>query len=1202
MNNSIFSTFSDIPVSPHEGYGASPSKSVSFGGQSGRSSRIEESLLRSTQKRSPPKFSAQTHTFSVGGVSPSPRRSKVSGGEGGRTPPSSSNLIAAAKLIDNAQREVDLARATGREKDAEIASLSDLLNRSMLRQTSLEERLLEMNGKMLECLSMKNTSQQVASQATHDCRVAKAYSIEYMKRMEAAEREMDEERAARKLVELRLLKATKELAAERRAKMGGESDAREMVVKNEGLERYGKMLEGEKERLEGEVVRWKKGKEEAELKEAEARVKNARRMEEVNSRCIELQRELERLGKVEGGGEEEMPPCDSRGLHVAVIGGGPAGLAVGVALQKDGHEVRIFEKDSISRPGFGWLIMPNGVAALDKLGCSSLLKDCLALEKSELVDPAAESADKIRTTVTMASCYSASRQNVVSNLRAPLKEGTFAAGYDCSAALFNGQTMKVGRLEFSNGHVIKEDDYDLIVGADGVNSRLAQLCNNSMKRDNLHTRVNTIVTSMSCPQLAKKIKGVFTKTMLHSSISQRAAIGILAPTESDVLSFVQFDTQVHGACPRKIDERHAFVLKVLGLPEDRQGEDAKHIPPIVYEFFDLGGNFSHPDNCHIWRPLELPNMDHNFTLGNCCLVGDAAHPLSDFTSQGISSALEDAVLLAEKLQKFGKAEMGKALAEYAGERKRVVTRYWRAGCCILKNFCDESAHEYTRPFTRTGSVISNDGNGGLTTQTSGRGELPVTASDLRRFHAMHSSHSLKHIKVDNSDNSRCREPEATTFNNSEVNLDILKIRAFNYRWASVPEGVLPLTAASTDFPVAEPIRRAVSNYIMDGYINYTPNEGLPEFRDSYSKFCTKKLTKANRFASGLLSGKKVINACEVMPINAAAAGVYHVAQRVLSEPGDEALVMAPVDFLLAKSIQALPGRVLKRYGLSDLSEDQDGVHYTFDLNEMESLVTDRTKMISICNPHNPLGMAWSQTELAAIADFADKHDLMIFSDEVWCDIVYEPKVHIPMAAVSESAAKRTFTVTGFSKNFGLEGARVGGLIAPSTEELAKCSEASNTTAGGTSSLAQIAAVAAMEECEDWLEEWRSHVKANMAYCVQRLKAMGRLGVGKRRQVGMPEACFVIFADINDVLEKGREDAKKEALEMAAAEGMEGKLGMGLMQWLIKHHKVAIIPGLEDFFGPGSNGHIRISVSTSREILTDGMDRLENGLIDWLGHK
>jgi hypothetical protein len=310
MNNSIFSTFSDIPCSPYEGQMPSPSKSVSFGGRSEHSSRVEESLLRSTLKRSPPKYSAQTHTFSVGGESP--RRGKVGGVEGVRTPPSHANLIAAAKLIDNAQREVDLARATGREKDAEIASLSDLLNRSMARQSSLEERLQEMNGKMLECLSMKNTSQQVASQATHDCRVAKAYSIEYMKRMEAAEREVDEERAARKLVALRLLKAKKEFGAERRAKIDAENNARELVVKNEGLERYGKMLEGEKERLEAEVERWKKGKEEAELREAEARVENAKRMEEVNSRCIELQKELERIRKVEEdmvvedeGGEEE---------------------------------------------------------------------------------------------------------------------------------------------------------------------------------------------------------------------------------------------------------------------------------------------------------------------------------------------------------------------------------------------------------------------------------------------------------------------------------------------------------------------------------------------------------------------------------------------------------------------------------------------------------------------------------------------------------------------------------------------------------------------------------------------------------------------------------------------------------------------------------------------------------------------------------
>jgi len=95
---------------------------------------------------------------------------------------------------------------------------------------------------------------------------------------------------------------------------------------------------------------------------------------------------------------------------------------------------------------------------------------------------------------------------------------------------------------------------------------------------------------------------------------------------------------------------------------------------------------------------------------------------------------------------------------------------------------------------------------------------------------------------------------------------------------------------------------------------------------------------------------------QVMATNAAAAGVYHVAASILTERGDEALVMTPVDFLLTKSIQALPGRKIVNYELRTCNETSKIVE--FSINELEELVTPRTKLLSICNPHNPLGRAW----------------------------------------------------------------------------------------------------------------------------------------------------------------------------------------------------------------------------------------------------
>lgn len=128
------------------------------------------------------------------------------------------------------------------------------------------------------------------------------------------------------------------------------------------------------------------------------------------------------------------------------------------------------------------------------------------------------------------------------------------------------------------------------------------------------------------------------------------------------------------------------------------------------------------------------------------------------------------------------------------------------------------------------------------------------------------------------------------FDNSSIKLDVLKKRAFNYRWAEVPEGVLPLTAADPDYPVAPEIREALMDYVKDGYFSYTPKMGYPEFRAAIAK--------------GLKARKgEDIAPEQVLPIDSAARGMYAIAETVL-QPGDEMIVFDPVDYLFRESCLA----------------------------------------------------------------------------------------------------------------------------------------------------------------------------------------------------------------------------------------------------------------------------------------------------------
>jgi aspartate/methionine/tyrosine aminotransferase len=140
------------------------------------------------------------------------------------------------------------------------------------------------------------------------------------------------------------------------------------------------------------------------------------------------------------------------------------------------------------------------------------------------------------------------------------------------------------------------------------------------------------------------------------------------------------------------------------------------------------------------------------------------------------------------------------------------------------------------------------------------------------------------------------------------------------------------------------------------------------------------------------------------------------------------------------------------------------------------------------------------------------------------------------------------------------------------EAISKLSLA-NDTAYGTASVSQVAAQAALERCSHWLREFRAHVESQCKYAVQRLNQIPHV------YCTMPEGTFVCFANVSYYLEK-------KGIDEAT-----------LVEYLINHAKVAVVPGSPQFFGHNAAGHIRISVATSRPLLKKALDRLEKGLLN-----
>ena len=378
---------------------------------------------------------------------------------------------------------------------------------------------------------------------------------------------------------------------------------------------------------------------------------------------------------------------------------------------------------------------------------------------------------------------------------------------------------------------------------------------------------------------------------------------------------------------------------------------------------------------------------------------------------------------------------------------------------------------------------------------------------------------------------------------SEPDFDALRERAFNLRWATVEPGVIPLTAADPDLPVAREVRDALAAYIAKPHFSYGPACGLPAFRRAV----------AEHFAREKSAG---IAPSRVIAANSAASAIALVARHLL-RPGDEVVVQDPVDFLVAESARRA-GAVLRFW------RPVDG---RFTLDGLRAAVTPATRMVSVCHPHNPLGSVWNPGEVAAIAGFARERGLAVLSDEVWSDVMLDGAAFASFAGHAVAGAAPVWVIYGLSKGYALAGLRIGAVIAPdapSAERFA-AAEGFEHTIEGAATLSQVGATAALDEAGAWRAEFLAHCGRQRDRAIARLRALKGVRIARA-----PEATFVLFADISAT--GLGEDALAERIE--------------------RHARVRVVPGSPRWFGAGAAGHIRLSLATTEAVLDEALTRIE----------
>ncbi|TAL59020.1 MAG: putative C-S lyase [Bacteroidetes bacterium] len=280
-----------------------------------------------------------------------------------------------------------------------------------------------------------------------------------------------------------------------------------------------------------------------------------------------------------------------------------------------------------------------------------------------------------------------------------------------------------------------------------------------------------------------------------------------------------------------------------------------------------------------------------------------------------------------------------------------------------------------------------------------------------------------------------------------------------------------------------------------------------------------------------------------------------------TRPGDKIIVQPPVYFPFFSAAES-HGRKL----IYNTLKESDG-KWIMDYESLVAGIDGSTKMIIISNPHNPVGRVWSPEELKRLADICLKHNILIISDEIHCDLVLPGFTHTPFASLSEEIAANTVTCTAPSKTFNLAGLSTSSVIISNSllrKSFTRIVE--NLHVGSGNIFGTVASIAAYSHGHDWLNALLDYIDHNIDfvkdYCGKMIPEIIPVE---------PEATYMIWLDCRKF-------------------GMTGK---ELQDFFIKKAGIGMNEG--STFGPGGEGFMRMNLGTTHQTVMKAMEQIEKAV-------
>ncbi len=360
--------------------------------------------------------------------------------------------------------------------------------------------------------------------------------------------------------------------------------------------------------------------------------------------------------------------------------------------------------------------------------------------------------------------------------------------------------------------------------------------------------------------------------------------------------------------------------------------------------------------------------------------------------------------------------------------------------------------------------------------------------------------------------------------------------------AAQMEDVISLGVGEPDFVTPWSIRESCVYGLEQGYTSYTANRGMPELRQEIVNLFKRRYDVDYDANTDVLVTVGVSEALDI-------------AMRAILAPGDEVLIPEPcyVSYqactILAGGVPvAVPAKIENEFRITP--------------EELEEHVTPKTKALLIGYPNNPTGAIMTRKDLLAVADFAEKHDLIVISDEIYGDLTYGDEEHVCFASLPRMK-DRTIQLNGFSKAYAMTGWRIGYALG-NPAVIAAMTKIHQYTMLCAPITAQIAAVEALRHGEKYMKKMVAEYDRR-----RRLIYDGFIKMGL--ECFEPKGAFYIFPSIKSTGYTSDEFAEK----------------------LLNAEHVALVPG--SAFGKCGEGHIRCSYATSIDKISEALNRIENFL-------